>query len=116
MKKLNLSVDSLVVETFSTVAQDPERAGTVRGHNETLMEKTCDVSCDLSCVTGCYDTCTQGTQYQNTCNNQYTCEGIRYSCDGVCSNAPAATCGGNNSCMGQESCTGVGPYSVCCPL
>ena len=48
MKKLNLQLDELVVETFETAAVDAERLGTVKGNQDTFRP-CCTASCGGTC-------------------------------------------------------------------
>ena len=48
MKKLNLKLEELVVETFDPAQAESERRGTVQGNQNTLQE-CCTASCGGTC-------------------------------------------------------------------
>ncbi|HEX8695613.1 MAG TPA: pinensin family lanthipeptide [Longimicrobium sp.] len=86
--KMKLNLEELQVESFETVAGEPER-GTVRGYITGTLgcnctEDTC-ASCEGTCDT-CFNTC------PDTCAN---------TCPATCRNTCPATC---NTCDGQASC------------
>lgn len=50
MKKLKLSIDSLCVESF--VSEAPRgQEGTVQGHDQGTIVRTCDPTCEPTCAT-----------------------------------------------------------------
>lgn len=59
MKKLKLSLDELMVDSFQAAPSDGER-GTVRGAEFATLEETCWNSCN-------------GTCKYNTCNAPWQC-------------------------------------------
>ena len=79
MKKLDLSLDELCVESFETTAKEAEEQGTVLGHhhsdstcNQRLCTctygepaATCDFSCDATCDG--FDTCYRGCATYANC-------------------------------------------------
>jgi hypothetical protein len=106
MKKLNLSLEDLAVESFETTAADADRRGTVHGaqaSDTTCQQIICDcptngrecisnpcgtddctvaITCGDSCTFFCSHTCPP-----NTC---------AYSCEGTCGCptwSPNETCG-----------------------
>jgi hypothetical protein len=97
MKKLNLDLDTLLVESFETSSQRDER-GTVRGHGytdttcgqrvcgcPTVMGPTCAATCE-----SCDGTCGEQTcaaSCPDTCNDFCNSTGIS------CCNAPLSLCG-----------------------
>jgi hypothetical protein len=94
MRKLALTLDSLVVESFEK-GKDKFKNGTVRGNEGTTPQPSCENSCLDACGTGmgmgCESTgfqvicdCTAGGYMNGTCDN--TCE----SCPGEC--ATNGTC------------------------
>ncbi|HEU4456545.1 MAG TPA: hypothetical protein VFR81_25985 [Longimicrobium sp.] len=62
MKKLELRLDALRVETFSTAAGRAV-AGTVRGHYDTGWECEGEGDSEVSCPAACSELCTR------TCNS-----------------------------------------------
>ena len=48
MKKLNLKLDELSVETFEPTAPEPDRSGTVKGNQDTDLP-CCTASCGGTC-------------------------------------------------------------------
>jgi|SRR5215218_6166345 len=87
MKKLNLDLDQLAVESFDTSAAVRPR-GTVRGFDITdstcydegcacLTNRTCDTNCNQeTCGASCYQICAPTNAGEHTCN-QPSCF---YSC------------------------------------
>jgi hypothetical protein len=82
MRKLNLHLEALVVESFSTTDAARER-GTVRGMDSVTVDQDTCVTCALSCAT-CGGTC------PNTC--PMTCGNTCATCPVSCSpaNCPSA--------------------------
>ncbi len=76
MKKLQLEIEALAVESFDTGA-DTEDAGTVRGNAATFACNTEDVTCDGS----------------PTCDGAYTCNRRDYSCGLSCTACTSERCG-----------------------
>jgi len=65
IRKLNLSVDDLAVESFETVEKEAEEQGTVFGHgasDSTCIQRICtctngmNTACDYTCAT-CINEC-----------------------------------------------------------
>ncbi|HEU0013396.1 MAG TPA: hypothetical protein VFQ45_06915 [Longimicrobium sp.] len=96
MRKLNLKLDDLQVESFDT-----EGTGAPRGTVHALQAYCCYCCCCCCC-------CTCGASCGGSCYGQYTCDGYP-SCIHTCNDDP--TCKAHNSCQGG-SC-----YSDCatCP-
>jgi hypothetical protein len=63
MKKLQLSIEELAVESFETQKIEGER-GTVHGHTQYDWMCTAEVSCDYGC----------NTRQDGTCPTANTCE------------------------------------------
>jgi hypothetical protein len=84
MRKLNLRLEDLAVESFQTVGVDGRR-GTVRGQEATFWWSMCGHSCDGTC--------------NETCEGQFTCK-----MDTTC--AGDFTCDYNQTCRGQLTCGG----------
>jgi hypothetical protein len=78
MRKLQLAIEDIHVETFATIGELPPGAGTVHGHSG-------------------YNTCETCNQQINTCQN--TCQQLAGTCYGSC------TCFDN---MCSADCTGLG--------
>jgi len=96
MNKLKLSLEALVVESFTPVS-DPTRAGTVVGHESGPYTDEC-MSCGVQ--TGCGGPCDSNYCSNNGCGQTNTCYAY-YTCAG------AYTCGEVESCRYPE-CTAVG--------
>lgn len=60
MRKIQLNVDALAVETFDTAQTDPAEAGTVRGHAFTAPTPGCP---NISRGT-CFQSCAMTNGYQ----------------------------------------------------
>ena len=100
MKKLALTLDSLRVESFETVAA-PGGRGTVHGHSDGYLGCTGREGCDGQTYDG--NTC-ESTQYQDRC----TCTQAGYTCD-----ATLVTCNGyDDTCNG--GCDGY-TADIYCP-
>ena len=94
MEKLKLSLDDLVVESFSP-APGRDDLGTVRGNQSGPYTDECDSCGQDSLCGGCENTpgCPPGSQ-TCTCQGWYTCVG-------------AYTCGGVDTCVWPD-CTAFG--------
>lgn len=84
MGKITLALESLAVESFSTLTPGGT-AGTVVGH-QFLSLKTCGSTCDSTCIRTCANTCL------DTC--------------GTCNETCILTCG--VSCLGTCDVSGCG--------
>jgi hypothetical protein len=82
MRKLNLDVDQIAVESFATVHAAPA-GGTVRGMDSVTVDQDTCVTCGASCAT-CGGTCPASCPA--SCVN--TCATCPASCDPV--NCPSA--------------------------
>jgi hypothetical protein len=93
MKKLNLDLDQLVVESFSTAAAR-RAGGTVRGNDlsdTTCYQRICDCPTGFTCLTDC---------------NQYSCAGTcGDSCDNICPSG--------RSCDNPPTCFDTCGYDTC---
>ena len=79
MKKLELKLDELRVESFETTREDPDERGTVRGHyhsDSTCLQRLCTCTygvpadtCHFSCAGTCEggDTCYRGCESYAGC-------------------------------------------------
>lgn len=100
MKKLNLKLQDLAVESFPT-QELPAHPGTVRANQESQFD-LCDTeepwlcTADLSCDYGC------NTAHDGTCPSGNTCQ---QSCGGSCQ-----VCQTVQTCF-EATC----PDTVCCP-
>lgn len=75
MKKIQLRLEALAVESFATEVSAPVSVGTVEGHGTRPHQNSCAVSCPNTCGDGytCYQThCTDPTIPDPTCNT--SCE------------------------------------------
>lgn len=99
MRKLKLSLDALVVETFAPAAPVPD-VGTVRANASGPYTDEC-VNCNANTVDGC-------SSHDEPCasQNNWTC-----SC-GTCYNN--WTCGANTCAAGQATCDGDTCYNDTC--
>lgn len=90
MKKMNLDVEALVVESFETSDVRGER-GTVRGHgytDTTCAQRVCTcptVGNGFTCADTCQDSC-GGTCWIDTCGN--TCD----TCGDFCTDTGLSQC------------------------
>jgi hypothetical protein len=75
MRKLNLHLEEIVVDSFPTTSLDPALRGTVRGMDNTVDQDSC-VTCGPTCAT-CPATCVASCPA--TCAN--TCVTCPVSCD-----------------------------------
>ncbi len=110
MKKLNLNLEDLKVESFDTLPRAlNDQEGTVQGYGTPPLiscgETACDETC-LSCDPSCNGTC-QGNTCEGTCGR--SCGGTcGHSCGGTCN-----TCGGLScvpTCFNWPGCeTGTLP-------
>lgn len=63
MRKLNLHLDEIVVDSFPTTGADPALRGTVRAMGATVDQDTCATcgptcaTCPATCVANCAGTC-----------------------------------------------------------
>lgn len=94
MKKLNLNLEDLRVESFDTLPAPQGEKGTVQGYGTPPLVSCGETACDDTCFGTCEQSC------NGTCEGD-TCEGTCYnSCGGTCS----ASCGGTCNTCGSLSC------------
>ena len=92
MRKLQLAIEDIHVETFATIGELPTGAGTVHGHHSQ------------------YNTCETCNQQIDTC--QDTCQQLGGTCWGSCT-CPEAMCTGNCTGIGVECYTNDPAYYQC---
>lgn len=99
MRKLQLSLDDLQVDSFHPTAPQPAR-GTVQAHSEISFPETCKVwcsadtgcaTCDVSCNGTCYNSC--GASCAGTCGS---CACSAYNTE--CGCQTWETCPGEMNC------------------
>ena len=109
MDNLNLDINDLEVQSFTTSSDDKKR-GTVQGNlcNTDYCAGTADYNCGFDTECPCFrDSAEEGTCNQYTCAGQYPCGG---NDSGTCM---SARCGGSDNC-GTNGTYGDTFLASCC--